>query len=435
MVTAQGGNKKLSETAMSRVTKLFSIMSSIFLLIMSFHTYGERLSISQEYNSASGSTFVNTTPQSGFCIEHAPLCTDGKTFSLSLHLTATLMKTWILANAAPRDGVYIKLPGVGGDVRVINAEGKITTVHFRIVGLAANYNTHYDWDLTDHINSWVGGSFATAPSPCTSSGIGVALTRDYQFMWRWPKSAVACYKTAAMDLENEPYLLNELSIIYELTNASPQLLVSGDYTGTLHYSVGPGGDIDFGDAFVASDTSGIDIDFRLTVKNEFKITTTADDRQVALQPCKPGKICTPDEGEANWERWMVSRVTPQLTGRSNFGITSTGNFTVYLACADGQVGQDCALKSDNTGQLVPFRASLNLPTNIVDSTTGATVVQRHLNAGKDPSQNIFTTKSAGQDQKGSIDFLVPQRDVEAMLSTRPDTYRGGATVIFDQSIN
>ncbi|WP_380210179.1 hypothetical protein [Kosakonia sp. YIM B13611] len=421
---------------MSRVTRLFSIISSILLFIVSFHTYGERLSISQEYNSASGNTFVNTTPQSGLCINHAYLCTDGKTFSISLNLTASLMKAWILTNAAPRDGFYLKIPAVGRDVRVINDEGQITTVHFRTVGLAATYNTHFDWNWTpgNHDDSWVDGSFATAPSPCTSSGLGLSLPRSFEFMWKWPVSDAACYKIATRDLENEPYLLNDLSIIYEITNSSPQLLVSGDYTGTLHLSVAPGGDIDFGDAYVASDSS-IDIDFRLTVKNEFKITTTADDRQVALQPCKSGQVCTPDQGEANWERWMVSRVTPQLTGRSNFGITSTGSFTVYLACADGQVGQDCALKSDNTGQLVPFRASLNLPTNIVDNATGATVVQRHLNVGKDPSQNIFTTKSYGQDQKGSIDFLVPQRDVEAMLSTRPDTYRGGVTVMFDQSIN
>lgn len=132
---------------------------------------------------------------------------------------------------------------------------------------------------------------------------------------------------------------------------------------------------------------------------------------------------------------MVSRVTPQLTGRSNFGITSSGDFTVYLACMNSQIGQDCALESDNTAQQVPFSAFINLPANIVDSTTGAAVVQQRLHIGKDPAKNLFTTKTYAQNQKGSINFLVAQHDVDTMLSTRPDTYRGGATVIFDQSIN
>ncbi|MFE4127774.1 hypothetical protein ACFX4S_16945 [Kosakonia sp. YIM B13605] len=253
-------------------------------------------------------------------------------------------------------------------------------------------------------------------------------------MWKWPENNVACYKTPVADLHYEPYVIHDMSIVYELRTPDPFQLASGEYKGKLHFTIGPGGDMDFGDRFVPSDSS-LDINFLLSVNHEFKITTSAEDRMVALQPCKPGQVCSAKEGEANWERWMVSRVTPQLTGRSNFGITSSGDFTVYLACMNSQIGQDCALESDNTAQQVPFSAFINLPANIVDSTTGAAVVQQRLHIGKDPAKNLFTTKTYAQNQKGSIDFLVAQHDVDTMLSTRPDTYRGGATVIFDQNIN
>ncbi|SCX58875.1 hypothetical protein [Kosakonia sacchari] len=419
---------------MMRAARIVALFSSLFLCAVSFYSYSERHDISQEYSSANGNVFLNTTSQSGFCVNHSQFCIDNNLFSVRLSMWVSLMHELILANATPQDGVYIKLPGLGRDVRVTNAEGKVTTVHFRVAGFAASYGTHNDWTTVQHNDAWVGGSFAYAPSPCISSGFSSSLPKDYTFMWKWPLSDAACYKLPVVDLKDEPYVLSNISILYELKNASPQLLTSGDYTGTLHFNVGRGGDLDFGNVFEANDSS-LDFNFRLTVKHDFSITTTADDKQVALQPCKPNQVCTAQEGEENWERWMVSRVTPQLTGRSNFGITSTGNFTVYLACATGQIGQDCALQSDNSSLQVPVSASLNLPSNIVDNATGAAVVKRHLNVGKDAAQNIFTTKSYAPNQKGSIDFFVTQRDVDTMLSTRPDTYRGGVTVIFDQDIN
>jgi len=418
---------------MPHSAKLLSI--TLFLLIVSFHSHSETINISARYSPTTGNNvFTIATPQSGICTTHPQICKDSQTYSARVEGYVTLMHSTITAGAPPRRGMYFKMPGAWRNVTVTNKSGQSATVQFRVASFAATYENHFDWTVAKHDDAWVGGSFAHAPSPCMTTGQGFVSGRDYIFMWQWPVSDAACYKIAAIDLGDEPYVLFDMSIVYELKTPDPMQMPAGDYSGVQHFTMGPGGDMDFGDAYLP-DNSAIDIDIHLTVEHELNVTTTSQDKQVALQPCKPGQVCTPDQGEANWERWMVSRVTPQLTGRSNFGITSTGNFTVYLACADGQVGQDCALKSDNTGQLVPFRASLNLPANIVDNATGATVVQRHLNVGKDPSQNIFTTKSYGQDQKGSIDFLVPQRDVEAMLSTRPDTYRGGVTVMFDQSVN
>ncbi|WP_261641992.1 hypothetical protein [Erwinia mallotivora] len=227
--------------------------------------------------------------------------------------------------------------------------------------------------------------------------------------------------------------MTDISIGYLLQAPNPLLISGGVYTGELPLAVGPGGDFDFGDNLLASDPFTT-IRFTLSVNHELKLTTTADDQKVSLQPCTLGRNCTEEEGKANWERWMVTRVTPQLTGRSNFRLSSSGAFTVYLQC-EQQSGEDCGLKSDNDpSQVVPVQSLLTLPDNIVEQSTGATVVKRRLAQGRDLTKNIFLTRSYGENRAGSIDFLVSQRDVDSMLKTRPDTYRGAVTVIFDPEI-
>ncbi|QOV66419.1 hypothetical protein IP581_20500 [Kosakonia pseudosacchari] len=329
--------------------------------------------------------------------------------------------------------MYFKMPGAMRNITVVNQQtGSSVTLGFRVNAFAARYRTRTGWVLSDHQNTWNGSSFVNAPAPCGYSGVGNYSDTWYRFMWKWPVSDAACYKTARKDLTGEPYLIEETSIGYELITPDPLKMASGIYTGTLSLNVGPGGDIDFGDNFTASDNN-LTLNFTLTVNHELKLTPAAGAQTVALQPCPAGKICSEDEGEANWERWMVSRVTPQLTGRSAFTLSSSGGFTVFLDCAE-RVGDECALTSDNSGQRVPMRVSVNLPDNVIDTQTGSTVTGRPLLIGKSEGQNYFTAKTYGADKPGSIDFLVRQKDVDTMLATRPDTYRGAVTVIFDPNI-
>ncbi|MEN0585396.1 MULTISPECIES: hypothetical protein [unclassified Kosakonia] len=384
-------------------------------------------------------TFTNTTPAGGYCTIYPGQCVDLKTFSISMGgITASLATAGFTVDSDPRMGVYFKMPGAWRNTTLINREdGSETSVRFRVRGFGATLNTHNDWTLEDHNTAWSGsptgwGNFVYAPAPCSYSGVGVYSTRYFRFMWQWPAENVACYKVAKIPLTGEPYLINDTSIMYELQTPEPLKLTSGLYEGTLSLTVGPGGDIDFGDNFQASDNQ-LNLHFSLSVNHELKLTTTPENQSVSLQPCAAGKICTADEGEANWERWMVTRITPQLTGRSNFNLTSSGSFTVFLDCAD-QTGKECALTSDNSGQQVPMKVMINLPEKVVDMQTGSRVSGRPLLIGKSAGQNYFTAKTYGTNEPGSIDFLVRQKDVDTMLSTRPDTYRGAVSVIFDPNI-
>lgn len=411
-------------------------MVAIALLIVSLDSAATTLMIKADFSPSlehpQSNSFTNTTPQSGYCITLPAECADKRVFSISLGLSASLSAPGFSPGAAPGDSVYFQMPGAWRNVTVVNAQGESAVVQFRVSAFSSTYRTATDWSVDDHRVAWVGSSFAYAPSPCISSGVGQYGLTSYAFLWKWPVSNAACYKIANKELTGEPYSIENMSVGYEIKTPEPLKMGSGEYVGTLHFTAGPGGDFDFGDSFTVND-GAVDIVFKLAVNHELKVTTTPDDQSVTLQPCKQGAICSAEEGRVNWERWMATRVTPSLTAKSWFSLSSSGAFTVHLNCVQ-QVGDECALKSDNSGQLVPVSIMLNLPENIVDGKTGASVVRRPLSIGKDVDQSVFTTRSYGQDKRGSLEYLVRQRDVDTMLQTRPDSYRGTVTVIFEPDI-
>jgi len=398
------------------------------LLLISQHSVAATMDISASFTPSvqnpQNNSFENTTPQSGYCQRWPSYCPAG-VVSIALPITTTLKRP-IVANDTARNNPYFGLTNKQRSLTVTNeATGETASILFRISGFSSEYSGstgQYDWQ---------GGSFMYPNAPCAYSGVSVGGGNWYAFLWKVSESDGACYKISTVD-RTEPSRFYNMSISYDLVTPDPLKLGAGVFKGTVPLTVGPGGNIDFGDVYEASDNE-LNINFTLTVTHELKLTATPENSQVSLQPCQPGRVCTADEGKANWERWMVSRITPQLTGRSNFNLSSSGAFTVYLDCAQ-QAGADCALKSSSTGQLVPVQSLLTLPDNIVDSSTGSAVRQKRLAIGKDVTSNVFSTRTYGQDRQGSIDFLVKQRDVDTMLSTRPDSYSGTVTVIFDPNL-
>ncbi|MBA4823728.1 hypothetical protein H2241_22665 [Pantoea ananatis] len=393
-------------------------------------------SFSPSMDKPENNTFTNTTPQSGFCAIWPSECTGGEK-SLATGLTLAPSRG-LTPQDDKRESLFFKWPSSLRNVTVTNTEtGRVKTVQFRV----SSFSGRYYANSQSQIYEWGEGSSAFSMHPrggCRSLSPGWIIG-DSAVAWLWsvPEGNTGCYRITSVERpvggSNFINKVVELSLGYELKTPNPLKMDAGIYTGTLTLSVGPGGDIDFGDNFQASATE-LTINFTLSVNHELKLTTTAENQAVSLQPCAPGRVCTEDEGQANWERWMVTRITPQLTGRSNFRLSSSGSFTVYLEC-EKQSGPDCALRSDKTpSQTVPVKTLLTLPDNIVDNLTGSTVSKRRLEAGSNLTKNVFLTKTFGENSAGSIDFLVSQKDVDTMLTTRPDTYRGAITVIFDPNI-
>lgn len=379
-------------------------------------------------------SFINTTAQSGFCATWPAQCTNGEK-SLGTGLVLTPSKG-LTPQDDKRESLFFKWPSNFRNITITNTEtGYTQTLRFRI----SSFSGRYTANRSALIYNWEGSPFSMRPRGGCSPLSDGWMIGGAQVAWLWgiPEGNAGCYNitTSERPVGENNFInkVDDLSFGYELNTPDPLKMNSGIYTGTLTLNIGPGGDIDFGDNFRTSDTELI-INFTLSVNHELKLSTIVDDHKVSLQPCTSGRICNEDEGQANWERWMVSRVPPQLAGRSNFNLSSSGVFSVYLEC-EQQSGSDCALRSDNMpSRTVPVRALLTLPDNIVDTVTGTTVSKRRLEVGRDLTKNVFSSTSFGQHKAGSIDFRVSEKDVETMLTTRPDTYRGAVTVIFDPAI-
>lgn len=374
--------------------------------------------------------FTNTTPQGGYCAIYPNQCHPGDA-SLATGIELIPSKS-LTVNDQPRDSLFFKLPSSFREVEVTNGTNK-ATVLFRMNVLSAAYvasSDHgvYDWKNVVYFSYPTGGCVYRAPGWGTNS--------MFTWLWSYPEGVGGCYNITSVDRPegDSKYIkrVDTISFGYELKTPNPLEMESGVYQGTLRLDVGPGADMDFGDNFKASDNV-IVLNFKLSVNHELKITANIEEQNVSMQPCEPGKRCTAEHGDANWERWMITRVTPEMTGISNFAISSSGSFTTYLQC-EYQIEDNCALKSDKSEQAVPVQTFLTLPDNIVDGTTGGLVRRKRIGIIKDNNKNIFKTKTYALNKNGYVDFLVNKQDVDRMLSSRPDTYRGAVTVIFDSHI-
>ncbi|MEX6285702.1 hypothetical protein AB6F89_22430 [Providencia hangzhouensis] len=412
--------------------RYFHYILGIVMLALSAFAHSVTINLTAKFtpainNNNSDGVFTNTTPQSGYCAEFPDSC-PGEMFSVNLPLSTTISAP-IVAYNEPRDGPYFNFPKTTKTLAVMNQNtGESFNVMFRIT----NYSAMNGKNIGQH--DWTTSSFVYSPSGggCGYGGMGWHTAGWYFFMWTALNNTNPCYKISTID-RTEPSKFYDMSIGYSLVAKDSLLTVgSGIYTGKLSFTVGPGGDFDFGDNYQASD-SVVDINLILSVNHDLIVTTTPESRALSLQPCSAGKVCTEEQGKQNWERWMITKITPQLTARSDFRLSSTGAFTAYLQCEYIQ-GEHCAIKSDNNGQLVPVKAYLSMPDNIINQQTNSTVLRAPMAINKDILNNTFLTRDIGSNRKGSIDFLVTQQDVDTMLMTRPDTYRGTVTVIFDPQI-
>lgn len=379
--------------------------------------------------------FTNTTPQSGFCANSPTSCIGF--YGIKLPLRAYTSKP-ITPKSNIRDGVFFRLPSAIRRISMFNeTTGDYATVFFRTNLISVRYTPNTGgtstWGMSGKDN--IGYPENTSQNGCSSSsGTGDVLSSGEEwaeFGWFTGTNSLGCYRLSGITREHMEY--SDISIGYKLQAPNPLKMSAGIYTGEYTFSVGPGQDFDFGDNFQVSDNF-LTVKFKLTVTHELQLTTLPDDQNISLQPCATTRVCSEDEGKANWERWMISRITPTLRGRSHFYLSSSGTFAVQLAC-EHQIGSNCALRSDRwPAQLVPVKTYLTLPSNIVNNANGSTVVKQALQANNDEKQ-VFATKSFGQKKQGSIEFEVVQKDVEIMLNSRPDTYRGTVTIIFDPTID
>ncbi|MBQ0459011.1 hypothetical protein J7S95_20285, partial [Providencia stuartii] len=264
----------------------------LFLLISSFIAPSATIDLIAKIEPSINNdtvVFTNMTPQEGYCNSWPQQCPSEISINLPL---STKISYPIKANNEPRQGAYFNFPKTEKIITVRNhSTGEPFDVKFRITNFSARYERNIGQQ------NWIGGSFVYTPDGqgCGYGGVGWGNSGYYEFMWKTLDNTNPCYKISTID-RDEPALFRQMSIGYSLKAKDSLLTVgSGIYDGKISFSVGPGGDFDFGDNYLASDRI-VDINLRLIVNHDLIVKTSPDDRILALEPCKNGKVCTQEQG-------------------------------------------------------------------------------------------------------------------------------------------
>lgn len=395
--------------------------------------YAATVALSAEFspdlNAPTNNKFKNTTPLGGICASWTSFCKK-KGIPYSILIPINMNRTYdIPAYNNPRDGVYFKYP-TKTVVTVTNENEESALVVFNISMLGGKFGRLYN----HNDGGWVRGRWYWAPAECTSTELGMAEASNW-YGFAWIYNGKPCAKISRLDRSgDDAHRIWDQSVAYSIITPAPLSLGSGIYNGQVRFSVGPGGDIDYGDNFMPTDSELI-ITFTLSVNHELKVTPLAGATDVALFPCYHDTGCTKEEADKNWERWMVTNITPQkLSGRSEFNISSSGAFTVYMQCGSGAKldASSCPMISNKSGTVVPVKARLTLPENIENA--GLKVTNRTVYTDKNTVRDNFQTRTYGIDRKGWVDFFIEQKDVKEMLKNRPDSWSGSVTLVFDPNL-
>ncbi|ARP85100.1 hypothetical protein CAL13_01860 [Bordetella genomosp. 9] len=121
------------------------------------------------------------------------------------------------------------------------------------------------------------------------------------FMWKFPQDAGACIKIPKFDLPQSQHGFRfdgiSTSIGYELVAPNPLRMASGTYRGEHTFTIGPGGDFDFGDRATV-ERSSIVIALELFVHHQFELHLPPGSDRAVLEP--PG----------GWGAWLNSGRRP-----------------------------------------------------------------------------------------------------------------------------
>ncbi|WP_214512421.1 hypothetical protein [Pseudomonas brassicacearum] len=371
-------------------------------------------------------TFLNTTPISGYCADRPSDCRATGMFSVRLRLSANTISPIQANHEDPRQGAMFKVPASWRPVQVTHTgTGEIKTVEVRWSGFGSRQlfsNSVIElvgggasvWGA--HRALWSGLEWVYAPLPCQYSGVSLYNITSYAFFWKVPTEGV-CGKTARYLIPAMSY--NYLDFAYELRTPNPLKMSSGQYTGSLTYSVGPGQDIDMGDVMIPND-SALTLNFKLDVEHTLKVEVPPGGNRVEL---------VPQEG---WQSWLNSGRKPtRLFRDQRFHISASSRFKMALECQTVS-GNTCAISEAGTGHAVPVDVSVTLPNGLTDAAGQPVNRRRLLRDGS--GTELFQPGFYVDRRPGTLHFEVARSSVEEMLDSGAKAYTGYVTVIWDSEI-
>ena len=217
----------------------------------------------------------------------------------------------------------------------------------------------------------------------------------------------------------------ELSINYSNTPTSsgphnPLPMSTGNYTGSITYTMGPGQDFDFGDIMIPNDTL-YTFNFNLSVQHTLKVEVPPGGHRVELLP------------QGGWQAWLNQGRRPtRLFRDQTFNLSASSRFKMNLECQYVS-GNNCALLEPNAGHVVPLEVSVTLPSGLTDASNEP--VNRRPLRRDGVGTELFQPGIYVDRKPGTLHSEVPRDDVEEM--NNPGTarhYSGNVTVIWDSQV-
>lgn len=198
---------------------------------------------------------------------------------------------------------------------------------------------------------------------------------------------------------------------------TPHSLVNGVYTAETLYSIGYGGDFNFGSNVTNLSKSTISIAFELTVKHQIKVEFPPGSQLAVLEP------------QGGWGGWIHRGQQPTRLYRDlPFRLWSAGPFTMHLRC-QYSAGSDCAISNTRDNSQVPITVGVTLPSNVA-LANGGSVRRETLPVGATAAKQ-FKSIAIGYGQPAQLHFEAGQAAVQDMLRHAGSTYQGDVTVVFD----
>ncbi|WP_262405564.1 hypothetical protein [Pseudomonas fluorescens] len=217
---------------------------------------------------------------------------------------------------------------------------------------------------------------------------------------------------------HEVVTATEMGIGYNLSTPTPYRMKPGIYRGSVTYTIGPGGDFDFGNNVTQLNGNSVTLNFVLDVQHLFFFNFPPGSDRAVLEP--PG----------GWLAWLNGGRVPQRIYRDlPFRLWSTGPFKVYKLC-QYEAGTHCGIRNDGSDE-VAVQVGLSLPGGIRHQN--APVERLTLPTGR-ASALHFEAVQATLNRPGQLHFEVGKDDVRGMLAHAGSTYTGQVTVVFDAEL-
>ncbi|WP_181090868.1 hypothetical protein [Pseudomonas entomophila] len=390
---------------------LSRILAGAVLVVLTSVAGASEVTLTAQYRGGGTGQFENTTPPAQNCRLFGSLCIKGQTVDIPL----TYGKQVTKATGNVRDQLYVQTPR-RREVDVYDQDtGDPHRLSFEISGLMLDVISN-DYSHNPLTNGMPNGG-------CTLLG-GIGYQSQRRAIRGLRITSVAspsgCWQVNvfAPNTHVEPVQVSRIAIAYNLAMPPTYRMKPGLYRGTTIFTVGPGGDFDFGDQVHDLSDNTLTIHFELEVEHAFIFDFPPGSERAVLEPV------------GGWKAWLNGGRVPQRLYRDlPMRVWSTGPLKVYKLC-EYDVGLDCGIRND-LGEDVPVRVSLSLPSGI--RYQGGPVTRLTLPTGRAAALR-FDSVIPTINRPGELHFEVTQADVQPMLGRAGKTYKGKATVVFDAEL-